>query len=100
MITAKRLFLELDHKDPIAEVKILNTQINFDFVVYNNISLSKLYATVLQELSKITMPVVFNEPISFLQRIVEYMEYSYLLERASVCETPEERMAVSRIAHT
>lgn len=42
------------------------------------------------------MPVVFNEPISFLQRITEYMEYSYLLERANVCETPEERMAVSR----
>ena len=43
------------------------------------------------------MPVVFNEPISFLQRITEYMEYSYLLERASVCESPEERMAVSNL---
>ena len=43
------------------------------------------------------MPVVFNEPISFLQRITEYMEYSYLLERASVCESPEERMAVSTL---
>jgi len=41
------------------------------------------------------MPVVFNEPISFLQRLTEYMEYSYLLERASVCQSPAERMAVS-----
>ena len=41
------------------------------------------------------MPVIFNEPLSFLQRVTEYMEYSYLLERADLCETPEERMAVS-----
>ena len=31
---------------------------------------------MLQELSKITMPVIFNEPLSFLQRMVEYMEYA------------------------
>lgn len=43
------------------------------------------------------MPVVFNEPISFLQRITEYMEYSYLLDRATVCESAAERMAVSEI---
>lgn len=40
-----------------------------------------------KELSKITMPVVFNEPLSFLQRIAEYMEYAYLLHRA--CEKPD-----------
>lgn len=45
-----------------------------------------------KELSKITMPVVFNEPISFLQRITEYMEYSELLEKASTCEDPVERL--------
>ena len=32
-----------------------------------------------KELSKITMPVHWNEPISLLQRISEYMNYSYLL---------------------
>ncbi|XP_066269072.1 oxysterol-binding protein-related protein 1-like isoform X6 [Branchiostoma lanceolatum] len=36
-----------------------------------------------KELSKITMPVVFNEPLSFLQRLCEYMDYSYLLDKAS-----------------
>lgn len=56
------------------------------------------------ELSKITMPVVFNEPLSFLQRISEYMEHTYLLNRACSLEEPIERMqavaafAVSAVA--
>lgn len=45
-----------------------------------------------KELSKITMPVVFNEPISFLQRITEYMEYSELLENACLCNDPVDRL--------
>ncbi|CAB3386943.1 Hypothetical predicted protein [Cloeon dipterum] len=45
-----------------------------------------------KELSKITMPVIFNEPLSFLQRMVEYMEYSYLLRVASEQEDPVDRM--------
>ncbi|ESP02653.1 hypothetical protein LOTGIDRAFT_171854 [Lottia gigantea] len=45
-----------------------------------------------KELSKITMPVVFNEPLSFLQRLTEYMEYSYLLDRASQTSDPIERL--------
>ena len=41
------------------------------------------------------MPIVFNEPLSFLQRIVEYMEYgSTLIEKASACSDPLERMEV------
>jgi len=50
---------------------------------------------MLQELSKITMPVIFNEPLSFLQRVVEYMEYERLLERASASDDPIERHEVS-----
>lgn len=45
-----------------------------------------------RELSKITMPVVFNEPLSFLQRLSENMEYCYLLEKADQCEDPVKRM--------
>ncbi|XP_046377333.2 oxysterol-binding protein-related protein 1-like [Haliotis rufescens] len=45
-----------------------------------------------KELSKITMPVIFNEPISFIQRISEYMEYSYLLDEASRQADPVKRM--------
>lgn len=45
-----------------------------------------------KELSKITMPVVFNEPLSFLQRMAEYMEYAQLLRIAAQQEDPIERI--------
>lgn len=45
-----------------------------------------------KELSKITMPVVFNEPLSFLQRISEYMEYAHLLRIAAEQNDPVARM--------
>ncbi|XP_029773852.1 oxysterol-binding protein-related protein 2 [Suricata suricatta] len=56
------------------------------------------------ELSKITMPIAFNEPLSFLQRITEYMEHVYLIHRASCQPQALERMqcvaafAVSAVA--
>lgn len=40
------------------------------------------------------MPVVFNEPLSFLQRIAEYLEYCDLLRKASECQDPIERLEV------
>ena len=46
-----------------------------------------------RELSKITMPVQWNEPISFLQRLSEYMNYAYLLKLAAdQKDNPENRM--------
>lgn len=45
-----------------------------------------------KELSKITMPVVFNEPLSFLQRISENMEYSQLLVQADQATDPVDRI--------
>lgn len=45
-----------------------------------------------KELSKITMPIVFNEPLSLLQRLTENVEYSYLLEKANNSEDPVNRM--------
>ncbi|XP_032426665.1 oxysterol-binding protein-related protein 2-like isoform X1 [Xiphophorus hellerii] len=56
------------------------------------------------ELSKITMPIVFNEPLSFLQRISEYMEHTYLINKACSLSDSIERMqsvaafAVSAVA--
>lgn len=61
---------------------------------------SNLYAYLKQELSKITMPVIFNEPLSFLQRMVEYLEYAPLLLKAVECENPTERLEVSWISGT
>lgn len=45
-----------------------------------------------KELSKITMPIVFNEPISFLQRLTEYVEYSELIDEAAAETDPIKRM--------
>ncbi|XP_052761403.1 oxysterol-binding protein-related protein 1-like [Mya arenaria] len=45
-----------------------------------------------KELSKITMPVVFNEPLTFLQRITEYLEYSTLLDMAAKQDNPVDRL--------
>lgn len=40
------------------------------------------------------MPVIFNEPLSFLQRLTEYMEHTYLIHKASSLADPVERMQV------
>lgn len=40
------------------------------------------------------MPVIFNEPLSFLQRLTEYMEHTYLIHKASSFSDPVERMQV------
>jgi oxysterol-binding protein 1 len=45
-----------------------------------------------KDLTKISIPVVFNEPISMLQRLCEDMEYSHLLDRADRCSTSLERL--------
>lgn len=45
-----------------------------------------------KDLSRITMPVIFNEPLTFLQRIGEYMEYAYLLHKAATVTDSLERM--------
>ena len=59
----------------------------------NNSSLwSFLKQCIGKELSKITMPVQWNEPISLLQRVAEYMNYAYLLRKASVAKTSEDRL--------
>lgn len=46
-----------------------------------------------KDLSKIPVPVFFNEPLSFLQRLSEDLEYSELLDQACGCSTSTERMA-------
>uniref|UniRef100_A0A8C6TCR4 Oxysterol-binding protein n=1 Tax=Neogobius melanostomus TaxID=47308 RepID=A0A8C6TCR4_9GOBI len=48
------------------------------------------------ELSKITMPIAFNEPLSFLQRITEYMEHTYLINQA--CSLPDSVARMQAVA--
>ena len=45
-----------------------------------------------KELSKISMPVQWNEPLSFLQRLSEYMNYGYLLNTATKSKDAEIRL--------
>ncbi|EFX82655.1 hypothetical protein DAPPUDRAFT_48987 [Daphnia pulex] len=47
-----------------------------------------------KDLSKVSMPVVLNEPIGMLQRLSEELEYSELLDKASETEDPYERMVL------
>uniref|UniRef100_A0A3B4BW43 Oxysterol-binding protein n=1 Tax=Pygocentrus nattereri TaxID=42514 RepID=A0A3B4BW43_PYGNA len=47
-----------------------------------------------KELSKIPMPVNFNEPLSMLQRLTEDLEYSELLDRAARCVCTLEQMCL------
>lgn len=53
-----------------------------------------------QELSKIAMPVVFNEPLSFLQRLSEYMEHTHLIHQANTMTDSIERMKVPHHLHS
>ncbi|XP_029308589.1 oxysterol-binding protein-related protein 1-like isoform X2 [Cottoperca gobio] len=71
----------------------------------NDVSIwSILKKCIGMELSKIAMPVVFNEPLSFLQRLSEYMEHTYLIHQANAATDSVERMkcvaafAVSAVA--
>ncbi|EDO44125.1 predicted protein [Nematostella vectensis] len=45
-----------------------------------------------KELTKIPMPVNFNEPLSMLQRITEELEYSEVLDKAAACTSSLEQM--------
>eukprot|EP00092_Neocalanus_flemingeri_P036873 GFUD01040135.1.p1 GENE.GFUD01040135.1~~GFUD01040135.1.p1 ORF type:complete len:906 (+),score=267.46 GFUD01040135.1:72-2789(+) len=45
-----------------------------------------------KDLSKISMPVTLNEPLSTLQRLCEELEYSDLVDQAVSSSTPLERM--------
>ncbi|CAN9504905.1 unnamed protein product [Ophioblennius macclurei] len=47
-----------------------------------------------KDLSKIPMPVNFNEPLSMLQRLSEDLEYSELLDRAAQCDSSLEQMCL------
>lgn len=49
-----------------------------------NVSLwSMIKDNIGKDLTKVCLPVYFNEPISSLQRAFEDVEYSYLLDRAA-----------------
>ncbi|CAF2849541.1 unnamed protein product [Rotaria sp. Silwood2] len=44
-----------------------------------------------KDLTKFSIPVIWNEPLSFLQRLAECLEYSCLLDQAALAEQSIER---------
>lgn len=53
---------------------------------------SVLKSMVGQDLTKLTLPVSFNEPTSLLQRVSEDIEYSHILDQAAAFEESSLRM--------
>eukprot|EP00112_Aurelia_sp_Birch-Aquarium-sp1_P007565 Seg1825.2 transcript_id=Seg1825.2/GoldUCD/mRNA.D3Y31 product="Oxysterol-binding protein 2" protein_id=Seg1825.2/GoldUCD/D3Y31 len=60
---------------------------------YNFSLFSFLRSTIGKDLTRVTMPVFFNEPLSFLQRLAEDLEYADILNKGSDCESTIERLA-------
>ncbi|XP_076000601.1 oxysterol-binding protein-related protein 1-like isoform X2 [Genypterus blacodes] len=99
---------EGNHDNPPAQsngVKQHRTCLPAPMFSRNDISIwSILKKCIGMELSKIAMPVIFNEPLSFLQRLTEYMEHTYLIHQANTLTDSVERMkcvaafAVSAVA--
>uniref|UniRef100_A0A667XTP7 Oxysterol-binding protein n=1 Tax=Myripristis murdjan TaxID=586833 RepID=A0A667XTP7_9TELE len=71
------------------------TALPAEMISRNNFSVWNILKKCIgMELSKIAMPVVFNEPLSFLQRISEYMEHTHLIHKACSLSDSIERMQV------
>ncbi|XP_034046554.1 oxysterol-binding protein-related protein 7-like isoform X2 [Thalassophryne amazonica] len=60
-----------------------NSHIGIMTILYNNIG---------KDLSRVSMPVALNEPLSLLQRLSEELEYTDLLDIANHIDDPYERM--------
>jgi hypothetical protein len=64
-------------------------------ISHDNVSLWSIVKNCIgKDLSRIAMPIVFNEPLSFLQRVTENAEYMDLLKQADASDDVIERMEV------
>jgi len=61
---------------------------------HSEVNLCSMTLQLGKDISKTSMPVIFNEPLSFLQRVAEYMEYAVLLKQASQQESSILRLQV------
>ncbi|XP_073699846.1 oxysterol-binding protein-related protein 6-like [Garra rufa] len=75
LVTGRRTVLPAHSSD--------NSHIGILTILYNNIG---------KDLSRVSMPVALNEPLSLLQRVSEELEYSELLDIANHTDDPFERM--------
>ncbi|CAF1009201.1 unnamed protein product [Rotaria sp. Silwood1] len=52
---------------------------------------SVLKQAIGKDLTRFSIPIIWNEPLSFLQRLSECLEHSSLLDQAALADTPIER---------
>ncbi|KRX16338.1 Oxysterol-binding protein-related protein 2 [Trichinella nelsoni] len=69
----QRLCILRDKRDAINSLNAQRSQANIWSILKHSLG---------TDLSRLSIPVVFNEPLTFLQRISEYMEYSDLISKA------------------
>ncbi|KRZ70671.1 Oxysterol-binding protein-related protein 2 [Trichinella papuae] len=69
----QRLCILRDKRDAINSLNAQRSQANIWSILKHSLG---------TDLSRLSIPVVFNEPLTFLQRITEYMEYSELISKA------------------
>jgi len=81
------LELESDNVNASWRVALPAYRDKYNFSLFNF-----LRSTIGKDLTRITMPVFFNEPLSFLQRLTEDLEYANILNRASDCGSTLERL--------
>ena len=76
--------------------KIITKYFIAQFIFYIKIGGLSLWSilrkNIGKDLSRISMPVALNEPLSALQRLSEELEYSELIDKACECEDPHDRM--------
>eukprot|EP00028_Trichosphaerium_sp_Am-I-7-wt_P004415 CAMPEP_0168532826 /NCGR_PEP_ID=MMETSP0405-20121227/16592_1 /TAXON_ID=498012 /ORGANISM="Trichosphaerium sp, Strain Am-I-7 wt" /LENGTH=933 /DNA_ID=CAMNT_0008558529 /DNA_START=42 /DNA_END=2843 /DNA_ORIENTATION=- len=69
------------------------TQLPYVGKIQNKPSLLKILKDAIgKDLSRITIPVHFSEPLSMLQRLTEDVEYSDLLDKAAAEDDPAKRL--------
>lgn len=76
--------LQIAYRDKLPVARNPNQKINIWKILKDTIG---------QDLSKMAVPVYFNEPLSFLQRFTEDLTFSSILSKAAECEDPALRMA-------
>ena len=86
----KRLAMDADDRPKISLwVRLLSPDI---FKLANEIHQSILKSMIGKDMTKMTLPVSFNEPTSLLQRVAEDMEYTDLLDTAAERMDSTERL--------
>ncbi|KRX56011.1 Oxysterol-binding protein-related protein 2 [Trichinella sp. T9] len=85
----QRLCILRDKRDAINSLNAQRSQANIWSILKHSLG---------TDLSRLSIPVVFNEPLTFLQRISEYMEYSDLISKAVNETNPLIPFAVSALA--